>query len=174
MQDFEQQTFQKLAEAAKTKKKQSKEGKKQMKRPAAAMSSNRQSSPDQGAGCNQAAKGGTRAKEATEIQYGCIRCRGNIKGCSSCWDPNFGGLRLHGRQAWREYIEPGQRFAAFVPNHAALHPHGCDSSSQLPRGMPGLPGPGHAFGPGATTRASLLAAAENAIQSFQEADFGPI
>ena len=32
--------------------------------------------------------------------FGCIRCRGNTNGCSSCWNPNFQGLRFSSRQEW--------------------------------------------------------------------------
>ncbi|CAE7726962.1 unnamed protein product [Symbiodinium sp. CCMP2592] len=115
LQEYEQEQFQKLLDAKADKKKKAKEDgqadqkpkKQHMKRPAAAMST-RQSSANQGTTCNghEAGKGATAAKGgSTKILYGCIRCRGNVKGCSSCWDPNFRGTRLHGRQAWREYIE---------------------------------------------------------------------
>ena len=72
-----------------------------------------------------------------------------------------------------EVLLPGQRLVALYPimRH---YPHGCAALE-----APGLPGPGHAFGPGAPrnhvwghNQAQLQAAAENAIQSFQEADFG--
>ena len=32
--------------------------------------------------------------------YGCIRCRGNIKGCSQCLQPGYGGLRFSSRANW--------------------------------------------------------------------------
>ena len=32
--------------------------------------------------------------------YGCIRCRGNLKGCATCKKPGFKGLKVHGREAW--------------------------------------------------------------------------
>lgn len=32
--------------------------------------------------------------------FGCGRCRGNTKGCSTCWSPSFGGLRFSSRQDW--------------------------------------------------------------------------
>ena len=32
--------------------------------------------------------------------FGCIRFRGNTNGCSSCWNPNFQGLRFSSRQEW--------------------------------------------------------------------------
>ena len=38
-------------------------------------------------------------------EYGCIRCRGNTWGCSECQRKDFQGLRLNGREAWREYME---------------------------------------------------------------------
>ena len=37
--------------------------------------------------------------------YGCMRCRGNQQGCSSCWQPNFAGIRLPPRQACLHEIQ---------------------------------------------------------------------
>ena len=37
--------------------------------------------------------------------YGCVRCRGNKQGCSSCWQPNFAGVRLPSREEWRAYMK---------------------------------------------------------------------
>ena len=34
-------------------------------------------------------------------KYGCSRCRGNKNGCSTCWNPSFGGARMN-RQEWRQ------------------------------------------------------------------------
>ena len=35
--------------------------------------------------------------------FGCQRCRGVPKGCSSCQEPTFGGLRFKGRNQWKEW-----------------------------------------------------------------------
>ena len=35
--------------------------------------------------------------------YGCPRCRGNVKGCSTCWNPNYTGIRFSSRAEWSEY-----------------------------------------------------------------------
>lgn len=32
--------------------------------------------------------------------FGCLRCRGNSKGCSTCWNPDFQGLRFSSREEW--------------------------------------------------------------------------
>ena len=32
--------------------------------------------------------------------FGCIRCRGNIKGCDNCVQPTFEGLRFNSRANW--------------------------------------------------------------------------
>ena len=39
----------------------------------------------------------------SKLLLGCIRCRGNINGCSSCQSESFQGLRLHGRAAWSKW-----------------------------------------------------------------------
>lgn len=36
--------------------------------------------------------------------WGCIRCRGNTSGCTTCKKPGFGGTRLNGRKAWKAYM----------------------------------------------------------------------
>ena len=33
--------------------------------------------------------------------YGCLRCRGNVKGCDMCRKEGFNGLRCNGREAWK-------------------------------------------------------------------------
>ena len=40
---------------------------------------------------------------------GCIRCRGNFKGCSECQKQDFRGLRLPGRAAWQAYMQKRKR-----------------------------------------------------------------
>ena len=35
--------------------------------------------------------------------YGCSRCRGNVKGCSTCWNPSYNGIRFSSREQWAEY-----------------------------------------------------------------------
>ena len=35
--------------------------------------------------------------------WGCIRCRGNTLGCSTCRQQGFRGLRVHGRDAWKRW-----------------------------------------------------------------------
>ena len=32
--------------------------------------------------------------------FGCLRCRGNLKGCETCRKPGFKGLKVNGREAW--------------------------------------------------------------------------
>ena len=39
--------------------------------------------------------------------YGCLRCRGS--GCDTCMNDDFGGLRLVGREAWKEYMHQQKR-----------------------------------------------------------------
>ena len=36
--------------------------------------------------------------------WGCVRCRGNVHGCSSCAMKDFRGERLNGRDAWKKYM----------------------------------------------------------------------
>ena len=35
--------------------------------------------------------------------WGCLRCRGNVNGCSSCSKSNFEGLKFYSRQEWVQY-----------------------------------------------------------------------
>lgn len=37
--------------------------------------------------------------------WGCVRCRGNVHGCSSCSMKDFRGERLNGRDAWKKYMQ---------------------------------------------------------------------
>ena len=36
---------------------------------------------------------------------GCPRCRGNWRGCETCANPLYQGIRLPGRCAWKSYME---------------------------------------------------------------------
>ena len=40
--------------------------------------------------------------------FGCIRCRGNIKGCSQCVQPGYAGLRFLSRQDWSKWHQANQ------------------------------------------------------------------
>ena len=100
LEDFEQDAFNQLQSGKKQGKKDQAKPKSKtiQKRPAAAMKR-----PAAAPAMRQEHK---EAKTAKPVEtFGCIRCRGNTKGCSKCIDPNFVGLRLPGRQAWRDYIE---------------------------------------------------------------------
>ena len=35
--------------------------------------------------------------------FGCLRCRGNVKGCATCWNPSFAGQRFSSRQEWQDF-----------------------------------------------------------------------
>lgn len=35
--------------------------------------------------------------------FGCIRCRGDTNGCSTCLQPTFGGTRFRSRGEWKAY-----------------------------------------------------------------------
>lgn len=37
--------------------------------------------------------------------YGCLRCRGNVKGCSTCWEPSFQGQRFSSRSEWSSFVQ---------------------------------------------------------------------
>ena len=55
------------------------------------------------------AKGQAKAKaKANEghdaVIYGCPRCRGNPLGCPTCRNPNYNGIRLPGREAWKAHM----------------------------------------------------------------------
>ena len=43
-------------------------------------------------------------KSSKAKAFGCPRCRGNLKGCATCWEPKYKGIRLEGRQAWKAYM----------------------------------------------------------------------
>lgn len=35
--------------------------------------------------------------------YGCKRCRGNVKGCTQCSNPEYTAQRFQSREEWKEY-----------------------------------------------------------------------
>lgn len=39
---------------------------------------------------------------------GCPRCRGNWRGCTTCQNPLYGGIRTPGREQWKLYMERKQ------------------------------------------------------------------
>lgn len=41
--------------------------------------------------------------------YGCIRCRGNIRGCNTCRSPGFGGLRFSSRDEYNKWYQKKQQ-----------------------------------------------------------------
>ena len=41
--------------------------------------------------------------------FGCVRCRGNMRGCASCVNPKFGGLRFRSRAEWVAWYDEQQR-----------------------------------------------------------------
>ena len=41
--------------------------------------------------------------------FGCVRCRGNTKGCSVCWSPFFGGKRFSSRQGYNKWYQKKQQ-----------------------------------------------------------------
>jgi len=43
--------------------------------------------------------------------FGCPKCRGNPNGCGQCLDPNYTGLRLPGREAYRAHMARRARAA---------------------------------------------------------------
>lgn len=45
------------------------------------------------------------AKKAKPAVLGCIRCRGNTRGCSTCKNPQFNGKRFAGRHEWVEWAQ---------------------------------------------------------------------
>ena len=99
LEEFELQAFGKLAAKAKAKNKG-------MKRPAAAASA---TVP------NQKAAPKAKGKKATTVGskngwkpacgvFGCLRCRGNINGCDTCWSPMFNGKRFSSRKEWATFM----------------------------------------------------------------------
>jgi hypothetical protein len=41
----------------------------------------------------------------SEVLLGCPRCRGSINGCSTCQNPCYNGLRLHGKAVWEAHVK---------------------------------------------------------------------
>ena len=41
--------------------------------------------------------------------FGCVRCRGNVRGCGCCVNPKFGGLRFRSRAEWVAWYDRQQR-----------------------------------------------------------------
>ena len=41
--------------------------------------------------------------------YGCTRCRGNVKGCTQCWDDTFTGKRFSSREEWKEWAKQNNK-----------------------------------------------------------------
>ena len=83
LQEMEEEAFQALS-------------KKGMKKPAAARPVKTMKKP--------AASNATSSAKASTTIFGCLRCRGASKGCDTCIQPNFTGLRLPGRKAWKKYM----------------------------------------------------------------------
>lgn len=89
--EFEKLAFEKLASKAKAKN--------CLKRPAAAKpSSSSVAAPKPQAKPKVTCK---KWKPASGV-FGCIRCRGNVKGCEACWSPFFTGQRFSSRQEWQD------------------------------------------------------------------------
>ena len=72
---------------------------KQMKRPAAAKHG--ASKPT----ASKDVKAGSMTKQVLQAKmcWGCTRCYGNPRGCSSCRRWDFQGVRLTGKSAWQKY-----------------------------------------------------------------------
>ena len=75
-----------------------------MKRAAAAKAAKtaKVAKTDKAKGANKEKKPNAKANATSKGRgpYGCIRCRGNLKGCATCRKPGFKGLKVHGRKAW--------------------------------------------------------------------------
>ena len=95
--EFEEQAFKKLSAKA--------SGKcKALKRPAAAASatvSSQKASPKASSKKTVKSKNGWKPSAGV---YGCLRCRGNIAGCSTCWSPLFNGQRFSSREEWKKFM----------------------------------------------------------------------
>lgn len=85
-----------------------KPGPKGMKRPAAAASSQ----------TSQPSSAPAAAPPGAEVKLGCSRCRGALDGCEQCQRPDFTGVRLHGREAWRRWHEAKEREKAKGKGHS--------------------------------------------------------
>lgn len=91
LKDFEEEAFQKLQERGS--KKPGKDAKKQPVKKDAVTKSKAQSS-----------KPGSSKPKASKV-YGCLRCRGNPKGCSTCWADSFAGQRFQGRDDYNRFVD---------------------------------------------------------------------
>ena len=40
-----------------------------------------------------------------QLKLGCPRCRGSVKGCSTCKNPDYNGFRLHGKAAYEKHMK---------------------------------------------------------------------
>lgn len=94
LEDFEKQMFDSLKE------KKSKGGGKGMKKPAAAAKTAKTAAAPKPKAVKKEPKG---PKTSVKV-YGCPRCRGNKKGCTTCWDPLYKGVKLPGREPWKQYM----------------------------------------------------------------------
>lgn len=94
LEEFEKQMFESLKE------KKSKGGGKGFKRPAAAPSKKVAAAAPKPKAVQKAPKG---PKTSVKV-YGCPTCRGNKKGCQTCWGPLYKGVKLPGREPWKQYM----------------------------------------------------------------------
>ena len=116
LEEFEQEAFnhqkdkKALKNTAKVMKRAAaaKPGPKGMKRPAAAASSQ----------TSQPSSAPAAAPPGAEVKLGCSRCRGALDGCEQCQRPDFTGVRLHGREAWRRWHEAKEREKAKGKGHS--------------------------------------------------------
>lgn len=46
------------------------------------------------------AQHGYYGKAPAKGPFGCLRCRGNVKGCDQCIQPSYAGLRFSSRASW--------------------------------------------------------------------------
>ena len=103
MEALEQQAFETLCKPAKKKTEQV------FKRPAAKAKAKTMPVPKAGAKAKAAGnKPCERNMRGTLETLGCPRCRGNWRGCKTCSNPLYGGIRLAGRSQWRSYMERKQ------------------------------------------------------------------
>ena len=99
--EFEEQAYAKLSAKAKAK------SKCVMKRPAAAAAKANASQPKVASKAKCKAKPTVVTKKGWKPAsgvFGCLRCRGNIAGCDTCWSPLFTGQRFSSRKEWADFI----------------------------------------------------------------------
>lgn len=114
MEALEQQAFEALCKKSKVE-----QPAKGLKRPAAAKAKAK-TMPVSKAKAVPVSKAAAKAKAAgkpcatlknlrgtTEV-LGCPRCRGNWRGCKTCANHLYHGIRLAGRSAWKSYMERKQ------------------------------------------------------------------